>query len=269
MDVRVFDAWRGEPWTRSSRSAATWWKKGDYAAAARWREAGGKVLGHFQVYFPCEIAHAAGLLPLKVRGGPRRAHPGRVTIWLLPVLDPQDLPRTGAAGDDPTGHVRLASDLRCRAQLGCRVGSKLRLPVPDLYLPQNANSKGSVEYLTAEYRRLAAAASEISGTPVTEAALRKSVTLYNKSRALVRQLYQIKCDTPWLIAPEDAYALVAVGGFIPVEEHIDLLNVVLPALREREAKSEDRIRVVLEGAFCEQPPPRLDSPRRPLLLRRR
>ncbi|HNE84822.1 MAG TPA: hypothetical protein PLG25_13185, partial [bacterium] len=28
-----------------------------------WRENGGKVLGHFQVYFPEELAYAAGMLP--------------------------------------------------------------------------------------------------------------------------------------------------------------------------------------------------------------
>ena len=41
----------------------------DFPTVRRWREAGGKVLGHFQVYFPEEIAHAAGMLPLKMRGG--------------------------------------------------------------------------------------------------------------------------------------------------------------------------------------------------------
>src|SRR3972149_1674649 len=34
------------------------------------RRGGGKVLGHFQVYFPEEIAQAAGMLPLKMRGAP-------------------------------------------------------------------------------------------------------------------------------------------------------------------------------------------------------
>ena len=38
-----------------------------------WRERGGKVLGHFQVYFPEEIAHAGGMLPLKIRGAPIEA----------------------------------------------------------------------------------------------------------------------------------------------------------------------------------------------------
>ena len=35
-----------------------------------WREDGGKVVGHFQVYFPEEIVHAAGMFPLKLRGAP-------------------------------------------------------------------------------------------------------------------------------------------------------------------------------------------------------
>ncbi len=42
----------------------------NYPTVQRWRKAGGQVLGHFQVYFPEEIAHAAGMLPLKIRGAP-------------------------------------------------------------------------------------------------------------------------------------------------------------------------------------------------------
>jgi benzoyl-CoA reductase subunit C len=47
---------------------------------------------------------------------------------------------------------------------------------------------------------------------------------------------------------------VSIGGLIPREEHNELLRTVLPQLRERTARAEDRIRVVFEGAFCEQPP---------------
>ncbi len=43
----------------------------EFPAVRRWLEEnpGGKVLGHFQVYFPEEIAHAAGVLPIKLAGG--------------------------------------------------------------------------------------------------------------------------------------------------------------------------------------------------------
>ena len=94
----------------------------------------------------------------------------------------------------------------------------------------------------------------MAGTKVTDEDLRHSIGLFNRSRELVRELYQLKRTTPWKVSAEDAYCLVAIGGLIPVEEHIELLERVLPNLHIRDANKEDRIRVVFEGAFCEQPP---------------
>ncbi|MEE1539850.1 MAG: 2-hydroxyacyl-CoA dehydratase, partial [Arenicellales bacterium] len=83
----------------------------------------------------------------------------------------------------------------------------------------------------------------------------QSIALFNRNRALLRELYEIKRDTPWLISAEDAYCLVAISGLIPKEEHNLLLETVLPMIRSRtDAKKEDRIRIVFEGGFCEQPP---------------
>jgi benzoyl-CoA reductase subunit C len=56
------------------------------------------------------------------------------------------------------------------------------------------------------------------------------------------------------VAADEAYALMAVGGLIPREEHNALLSAALPQLRERDVRRHDRIRVVFEGGFCEQPP---------------
>ncbi|MDR7465491.1 MAG: 2-hydroxyacyl-CoA dehydratase, partial [Armatimonadota bacterium] len=41
---------------------------------------------------------------------------------------------------------------------------------------------------------------------------------------------------------------------MPVEEHLPLLEAALRKIPGRTAKRQDRIRVVVEGAFCEQPP---------------
>ena len=41
---------------------------------------------------------------------------------------------------------------------------------------------------------------------------------------------------------------------IPREEHNELLGTVLPLIEKRSAKRQDKIRVVFEGGFCEQPP---------------
>ncbi len=38
------------------------------------------------------------------------------------------------------------------------------------------------------------------------------------------------------------------------EEHNELLRTVLPMIRDRQFKPQDKVRVVFEGGFCEQPP---------------
>ena len=100
-------------------------------------------------------------------------------------------------------------------------------------------------------RRLA---QDVSGREITDDDLRCSIAVFNENRRLMRDLYDIKKETPWLIAAEDAYALVALAGMIPREEHNELLATLLPQVRERTTRPEDRIRLVFEGGFCEQPP---------------
>ena len=52
----------------------------------------------------------------------------------------------------------------------------------------------------------------------------------------------------------EAYTLLAIGGLIPREEHNEILEEVLPMIEKRNIRKQDRIRVVFEGGFCEQPP---------------
>jgi benzoyl-CoA reductase subunit C len=225
-----------------------------YPTVRRWREAGGKVVGHFQVYFPEEIVHAAGALPFKVRGGPVEATQAdsRFGSYLCSIVKTSlELVLSR--------HIELEMFVThpiCDAarNLAAVWGRNFDYPCQILYLPQNANSAHAAEYLRGEYDRLRRAVEGATGATITDDALRASIGVFNENRALLRELYAVKRETPWLIAAEDAYALVAVGGMIPREEHNALLRAVLPRVRAREMKQQDRIRVVFEGGFCEQPP---------------
>jgi benzoyl-CoA reductase subunit C len=226
----------------------------EFPTVRRWREAGGKVVGHFQVYFPEEIVHAAGALPFKVRGGPIEPTQAdsRFGSYLCSIVKTSlELVLSN--------HVELEMFVThpiCDAarNLAAVWGRNFSYPCQILYLPQNANSGHAPTYLRGEYDRLRRAVERVTGSTIDDDALRRSIGVFNENRALMRDLYALKRETPWLISADDAYALVAVGGMIPREEHNALLRTVLPMLRERPAKRQDRIRVVYEGGFCEQPP---------------
>src|SRR6516164_10965147 len=68
MNPRTFETWRGKALDDVLYECRELFEDMSFPTVRRWRESGGKVLGHCQVYFPEEIAHAAGMFPLKILG---------------------------------------------------------------------------------------------------------------------------------------------------------------------------------------------------------
>jgi benzoyl-CoA reductase subunit C len=225
-----------------------------FPTVRRWREGGGKVVGHFQVYFPEEIAHAAGLLTFKVRGAPvepTRAD-SRFGSYLCSILKTSlELALSGRVRLDLFVSHPICDAAR---NLAAVWGRNVAYPAEILYLPQNANSAHAASYLRGEYERLQRSVEAVAGRPIAADDLRRSIAVFNENRALLRELYAIKRETPWLVSADEAYALVALAGLLPREEHNALLRHVVPLLRARGLRQQDKIRVVVEGGFCEQPP---------------
>jgi len=254
MKVSTFDAWRGKPLDEVLYECRELLEDMTFPTVRRWRESGGKVIGHFQVYFPEEIVHAAGILPFKVRGAQIEAvqADSRFGSYLCSILKTS----LELALSNRVQLEMFVTHPICDAarNLGAVWGRNFTYPCQILYLPQNANSPAAVTYLRNEYARLQRSVEEIAGRPVKEDDLRRSLAVYNRNRALLRELYSIKRETPWLVSADEAYVLVAIGGLIPREEHNELLETVLPLIAVRPNKKQDKIRLVFEGGFCEQPP---------------
>ena len=226
----------------------------EFPTVRRWRESGGKVLGHFQVYFPEELAHAGGMLPVKIRGGQveRREADSHFGSAICSI------PRTvlefalgGTLVPDMFVTHPICDAARNLAGIWAR---NVDTPGQILYFPQNPNSAFSATYLAREYRRVLGDIEEVVGREVRDAEIRASVAVFNENRRLLRELYAIKRDEPWRLPVDEAYTLVALAGLITREEHNALLRALLPRIRARDARAQDRMRVVFEGGFCEQPP---------------
>jgi benzoyl-CoA reductase subunit C len=254
LDVNVLDGWQGKPLDEVLGLCRELVEDPDFPTVHRWREAGGKVLGHFQVYFPEEIAHAAGMLPVKIRGAQVEARQAdsRFGSYLCSILKSSlELALANRLELDMFVSPPICDAARNLAGIW---GRNLLYPSQILYLPQNANSAYSAQYLRDEYDRMKRDIEGVVGRQVRDDDLRHSITVFNENRRLLRELYAIKREAPWLLSVEEAYALVSVGGMIPREDHNELLQSLIPQIRARPARKQDRIRVVFEGGFCEQPP---------------
>ena len=253
-DVVTFPGWRDCPLDEVLYECRELIEDTDFPTVRRWREAGGKVIGHFQVYFPEEIAHAAGALPFKIRGAPIEPTQAdsRFGSYLCSIVKTSlELALSGRVEMELFVTHPICDAARNLAGV---FGRNFSYPCQILYLPQNANSGHAATYLRGEYDRLMRMVEQVTGARVTEDGLRHSISVFNRNRALIRTLYETKRRTPWLVSMDEAYVLVAAGGLMPREEHNELLQAVLPKLASRGTTQKDRIRVVFEGGFCEQPP---------------
>lgn len=254
MSEVIFHEWQNRSLDDAIYECRELFEDTTFPTVKRWRERGGKVVGHFQVAFPEEIVHAAGLLPFKVRGAPIEAvqSDSRFGSYLCSILKTSlEL----ALSDAVTLEMFVTHPICDAARnLAAVWGRNVSYPCQILYLPQNPNSPHSVIYLRGEYDRLKRSIEQISGGTITNAALQNSIAVFNENRRLIRELYEIKKNTPWLVSADEAYVLVALAGLIPREEHNQLLRTLLPQIHARTSRTQDKVRVVFEGGFCEQPP---------------
>ncbi|MDP6257705.1 MAG: 2-hydroxyacyl-CoA dehydratase family protein [Rhodospirillales bacterium] len=252
--IRYFTEWEGKTLEQIFHLTRDLVEDPSYPTVAKWRENGGKVLGHFQVYFPEEIAHAAGMLPVKIRGAQSDGTEAesRFGSYLCSIIKTSlDIALTKDIELDLFVTHPICDAAR---NLGAIWDRNFDYKGQILYLPQNPNSKFAQEYLGSEYQRLTRDIEAASGNIVSPEALINSIEVFNKSRALMRELYDIRNKSPWLIGADDSLVLISLAGFLPREEFNEFLETILDLIRARPVKKQDKMRVVFEGGFCETPP---------------
>src|SRR5689334_1168406 len=214
------------------------------------------MIGCFPVYTPEEVVMAAGLLPVHLYGA-----------GTMIEIDHADSRMQSFVCSITRSTFELGLTRRLALLDGmlfpsiCDVSRNLsglwRRNFPDqlaeyIHFPENFDSAHAVPYLRHELARLEARLSAISGHTPSAADYRRVFELVNRWHAAVRELYALRAETPWSVPLADAYAVVRAGGMMPRERHLPLLEQAIAGWRSVKARAQDRVRVVVEGSFCEQ-----------------
>ncbi len=230
-----------------------------FTRAKKWKEEHkeGVIVGYMPVYFPREIIHAAGALPVGIFGGGDRkqiikgdayyqsyiCHIPRSIIDL--VLDHHTDHFDGYIFPSICDVIRNLSGIFKLNHIGKFVKY---MDFPQNFLPQ----VGGVFYQQ-EMQHVLHYIEEINGKKVTPEALNHSIALYNRNRRLISRIYDIRQEFPWHMTMEELYYVLRAGTVIPVEEHNEILEQVIRYIEQPIGEPQDKIKVVVSGAFCEQP----------------
>jgi benzoyl-CoA reductase subunit C len=219
---------------------------------------GGRAVAVYPVWAPAEVIHAAGMLPLSLLGGGSSIElthaDARFQSFVCSIA--KSTLELGFQGLLKGVDGLVFSNI---CDVARNLSSIYRRNFPEtfveyLHLPQNSTSPSVVPYAAAELRRLAAGFEHAFGVKATDAALTQSIDTYNRLRARMRALYDLRIAEPHKLSTTELYTVLRASTMSPPEDAIAALDVLLAGLPARAARPRDRLRVVVEGVFCEQPP---------------
>jgi len=232
----------------------------EFGSVRQWKaqHPGGKAVGCFPVYTPVEIIHAAGMLPVGLFGGGTSielAHADARFQSFICSIAKTTLEMGFQARLKPLDGLIFSSICDVARNLSSVVARNFpEFQVEYIHHAQNMTSPAAVDYVESEFRRVQRNMEKLSGRAISQDALAASLRIYNRVRGLLRRLYEIRRESPQLISTVELYVLVRSGTLVPPEEHLRELEQVLDLLPARQGRPKDRVRVVIESAFCEQPP---------------
>ena len=216
------------------------------------------LIGYLPIYIPREIIHAAGGLP----------------VGILGVGDRKQVIKGDAFYQSyicriPRGVIELALDNYfnnfdgfifpsicdvIRNLSGMFQLLKVGTFVHYLDFPQNFKSDIGGTFYQNEMKQILNEVKKLNGVEVSTEQLNHSIRLYNKNRKLIEEIYNIRQNFPWRLSAEELYYIIRTGMAIPVEEHNDILEQVVDYLSKENGEPMDKIKVMVVGSFCEQPP---------------
>lgn len=232
----------------------------EYSEAKQWLAggAGRKAIGYFPIYTPVELIHATGMLPLGIVGGGNQieiAHAdSRFQSFVCSIV--KSTLELGL-----TDRLKFLSGMVFHSicDPARNLSSVFERNFPGMHIeyihfPQNFASKSSTVYLESEYRRILDGLEKVAGRKALADDLNRSISLYNRIRATLRSLDKIRVASPQLLSATESWLLTRLGMLIAPEDYIQVLERALAEVPTRSARLKDRIRVIVEGSFCEQPP---------------
>ncbi len=232
----------------------------DFKAVKAWKAAvpGRKAIGYMPVYVPRELIHAAGMLSVGILGGGDQLEVIQGDAYYQSYIC--RIPRS-------TIELGLTGRLDCLDGMLfpsiCDVIRNLsgmwKLLFKDKYVryldvPQNYEDEVGGKFYVQELEAIREDLGQLRGKPISDAELNASIAVFNENRLAIRDLYTYRAAKPWQAPTSEVYLLLRAGMILPVEEHTALVREYLAATDAVPRAKRDNARIVLTGAFCEQPP---------------
>jgi benzoyl-CoA reductase subunit C len=218
------------------------------------KEQGQKIVGWMCLYVPEEILAAAGTLPIRVMGGAERTPMSDAHLYtnacsfvrscLEEALTDNLKFLDGFVVANTCDHIRRLFDVWCQY---------LKLPFTHIIsLPFKIDDL-TLDFYTQQLRDFKEKIECFVGQSITDDALNKAIGEYNKTRQLLRQLYELRAGDNPPITGAETMEIVKASMIMPKEAYNAMLEDFLNELSSRKVDTDHHIRLMVMGSELDNP----------------
>lgn len=223
-----------------------------------WKAEGKKVVGFLCTYMPEEILYAADILPVRLRA-PNCSETSLADVYMSHlsctfmrsclqfVLEDKFTFLDGLVFTNSCDVVRRLYD---------NIKENRRSDFHFMHfitVPHKVNEE-LVAWYKDEFKEFAENIEKAFEVEITEAKLRQAIDVYNETRHLLRDLYELrKSDSP-PISGAETLSVVLAGNSLPKDRYNQMLRKLLDELRKRKGLAKYRARLMIAGSGgCDNP----------------
>jgi benzoyl-CoA reductase/2-hydroxyglutaryl-CoA dehydratase subunit BcrC/BadD/HgdB len=228
----------------------------DLSARIRtWKEQGKQVVGWLCRYVPIELIQAAGMVPLRILGDRSEEHTmGDAYLSVISCPFCRSVIHGALKGSYRELDGVVSTNSCCSMNRLMDVWAQyLRNPLLcTLDLPYN-HTPNTVRAFRGELERFKQALEGLRGKNISDDELWESTEVIERTRQLLRNLYEVRKDPDRSIPGSEVLAAVLAGMTLPPKEYNSLLEEALEELRDREPCPTDLPRVLISGSILLEP----------------
>ncbi|MBS3759066.1 MAG: 2-hydroxyacyl-CoA dehydratase [Desulfobacterales bacterium] len=224
-----------------------------------WKAQGKPIVGYTCSYLPAEVFHAAGILPVRLRGIETDGMDiGDVYFGPFICSFPKCLLQLVGKGKyrflDGAVITPGCDSMRRLDECWRKAGKDYEGVLPGFYyyfdVPHKAEGHG-LQWFVAEIEYLIAEVEDYFGVEITDEKLRASIAEYNKGRRLLEAVESLRTAESPVISGADAFSATIAGAIMPRGEFTEQMAAWLEALEEKPPIDNVQKRVMLIGSISD------------------
>ena len=214
-------------------------------------ETGKGAVGIMPIYAPEEMVHATGYLPMGIWGAQGKTI-SKARTYLPPfacsiMQQVMELQCEGAYDDLAAVLFSVPCDtLKCLSQKW-----KGTSPVIVFTHPQNRGLEAANTFLVKEYELVKAQLEHYLGVTITNAALERSIAIYNENRQVMREFVKVAAEYPQVTDAVSRHAVFKARQFMLKEKHTELVKELIAEVKAMPVQPWTGKKVIVAGILLE------------------